>query len=156
MRGELNASHNKQGEGFKVVPMNTNIISWKIRYLAFQLISFPYSLFQLVLCAELRNCKGTFFGVAWEMRLNITWWVGIRFVLQKKGGRLGVRSLFLTNKALLGKWLWRFGLEKHHLWRRVLVVRFGSDLGGWRTKPIRGPHGCGLWKGIMSGWEDYF
>jgi hypothetical protein len=102
MRGELNASHNKQGEGFKVVPMNTNIISWKVRYLAFQLISFPYSLFQLVLCAELRNCKGTFFGVAWEMRLNITWWVGIWFVLRKKGGRLGVRSLFLTNKALLG------------------------------------------------------
>jgi hypothetical protein len=74
----------------------------------------------------------------------------------KEVGGLGVRSLFLTNKALLGKWLWRFGVEGHHLWRRVLVAKFGSDLGGWRTKPIRGPHGCGLWKGIMLGWEDYF
>jgi hypothetical protein len=74
----------------------------------------------------------------------------------KEAGGLGVRSLILTNKALLGKWLWRFGLEVQHLWRRVLVAKFGTDLGGWRTKPIRGSHGCGLWKGIMSGWEDYF
>jgi hypothetical protein len=74
----------------------------------------------------------------------------------KEVGGLGVRSLILTNKALLGKWLWRFGMEGDHLWRRVLMAKFGSDLGGWRTKPIRGPHGCGLWKGIMSGWEDYF
>ena len=74
----------------------------------------------------------------------------------KEAGGLGVRSLILTNKALLGKWLWRFGLEEQHLWRRVLVAKFGTDLGGWCTKPIRGSHGCGLWKGIMSGWEDYF
>jgi hypothetical protein len=67
-----------------------------------------------------------------------------------KGG-LGVRSLVLFNKALLGKWLWRFGLEENNLWRRVLVEKFGVELGGWRTKPIRGAYGCGLWKAIMAG-----
>ena len=74
----------------------------------------------------------------------------------KDVGGLGVRRLFWTNKALLRKWLWRFGLEEHHLWRRVIVAKFGTDLGGWCTQHIRGPHGCGLWRGIMSGWEDYF
>jgi hypothetical protein len=76
-------------------------------------------------------------------------------VPKAKGG-LGVRSLGLFNKALLGKWLWRFGLEENNLWRQVLVAKFGVELGGWRTNPIRGAHGCGLWKGILSGWDDYF
>uniref|UniRef100_A0A2N9ESY8 PARP catalytic domain-containing protein n=1 Tax=Fagus sylvatica TaxID=28930 RepID=A0A2N9ESY8_FAGSY len=93
-------------------------------------------------------------GMGDEVKHHLVGWDKV--CAPKEVGGLGVRSLFLTNKALLGKWLWRFGVEGHHLWRRVLVAKFGSDLGGWRTKPIRGPHGCGLWKGIMSGWEDYF
>ncbi len=73
----------------------------------------------------------------------------------KDKGGLGVRSLVLFNKALLGKWLWRFGLEVRNLWCRVLVVKYGTALGGWCTNPIRGTYGCGLWKGIMSGWGVY-
>ena len=76
-------------------------------------------------------------------------------VPKAKGG-LGVWSLVLFNKALLGKWLWWFGLEENNLWRRVLVAKYRVELGGWRTNPIRGAHGCSLWKGILSGWDDYF
>jgi hypothetical protein len=93
-------------------------------------------------------------GLGDEVKHHLVGWDTI--CTPKEVGGLGVRSLFLTNKTLLGKWLWRFGLEEHHLWRHVLVTKFGSDLGGWCTKLIRGPHGCRLWKGIMSGWEDYF
>ena len=48
------------------------------------------------------------------------------------------------NKALLGKWLWRFGIEETRLWRRVVTLKFGEKWRGWTSKLGRGVHGCGL------------
>ncbi len=42
-------------------------------------------------------------------------------------GGLGVKNLILFNKALLGKWLWRFGSEESHLWRRVIAAKYGLE-----------------------------
>jgi hypothetical protein len=70
-------------------------------------------------------------------------------------GGLGVRKIAVFNKALLGKWLWRFGLEESRLWRRVIASKYGVNSGGWSTKSIRGSHGCGLWRSINSGWSDF-
>uniref|UniRef100_A0A2N9F2D7 Reverse transcriptase domain-containing protein n=1 Tax=Fagus sylvatica TaxID=28930 RepID=A0A2N9F2D7_FAGSY len=71
-----------------------------------------------------------------------------------KGG-LGVRKLVPFNRALLDKWLWRFGVEDNRLWKRVLVERHGAGCGDWSTGWTRDSHGCGLWKGIMLGWNDF-
>uniref|UniRef100_A0A2N9IM18 Reverse transcriptase domain-containing protein n=1 Tax=Fagus sylvatica TaxID=28930 RepID=A0A2N9IM18_FAGSY len=68
-------------------------------------------------------------------------------------GGLGVKNLRVFNKALLGKWLWRFGAEETHLWRRVIAAKYGEEWGGWQSKPYRGSHGCGLWKSISLGGE---
>ena len=61
----------------------------------------------------------------------------------------------VINRALLGKWMWRFGREEDHLWRRVIAAKYGVDWGSWISKKANGPHGCSLWKGILSGW-DFF
>ena len=70
-------------------------------------------------------------------------------------GGLGVRKIVTFNKALLGKWLWQFGMEETHLWRRVIATKYGVSEGGWSTKKIRGAHGCGLWRSISSNWADF-
>lgn len=49
-------------------------------------------------------------------------------------GGLGIWNLRLFNQALLGKWLWRFGAERDHLWRNVIVVKYGEGWHGWTTK----------------------
>jgi hypothetical protein len=64
-----------------------------------------------------------------------------------KGGP-GVCKLVPFNRVLLGKWLWRFGVEGNRLWKRVLVARHGAGCGDWSTRWIHGSHSCGVWKGI--------
>jgi hypothetical protein len=40
-------------------------------------------------------------------------------------GELGIKNFMLFNKALLGKWLWRFGPEENSLCRQVIVIKYG-------------------------------
>uniref|UniRef100_A0A2N9GEV9 TIR domain-containing protein n=1 Tax=Fagus sylvatica TaxID=28930 RepID=A0A2N9GEV9_FAGSY len=70
-------------------------------------------------------------------------------------GGLGVRRVEVINRALLGKWLWRFGREDSHLWRRVIAAKYGLEGGGWFSKQPKGTHGCSLWKGIMLGRDRF-
>ncbi|RVX04003.1 putative ribonuclease H protein [Vitis vinifera] len=61
----------------------------------------------------------------------------------KENGGLGLRKLALLNKALLGKWLWRFACVKEDLWKQVLVAKYGQEDLGWRTKKANGAFGVG-------------
>ena len=69
-----------------------------------------------------------------------------------ENGGLGVRKLTTFNKDLLGKWLWWFGVDETRLWRKVVALKFGEELGGrgggggggWTSKLDRRVRGCGL------------
>ena len=71
-----------------------------------------------------------------------------------KGG-LGIRLLRRFNSALLGKWLWRHGMERDALSRKVIEAKYGDEGGGWCTKPVLGTYGVSVWKSIRSGKLDY-
>ena len=60
-----------------------------------------------------------------------------------ESGGLGIRRIGFFNKALLAKWLWRFGNESNRLWRQVIAAKYGEERGGWCTRGVRGSHGCG-------------
>jgi len=45
-------------------------------------------------------------------------------------GGLGIRRLGNFNSALLGKWLWRYGMETDALWRKVIEAKYGNIWGG--------------------------
>ena len=55
----------------------------------------------------------------------------------------------------LGKWLWRFGIEKDALWRQVIEMKYGCVWGVWCTRSVNDPYGVGLWKNISQGWPSF-
>ncbi|XP_065627152.1 uncharacterized protein LOC112033876 isoform X2 [Quercus suber] len=57
--------------------------------------------------------------VAWE-----------KVCLPRELGGLGIWKLAHFNQALLGKWLWRYGHETSHLWRRVIAMKYGEGKEG--------------------------
>uniref|UniRef100_A0A2N9EMD6 Reverse transcriptase zinc-binding domain-containing protein n=1 Tax=Fagus sylvatica TaxID=28930 RepID=A0A2N9EMD6_FAGSY len=58
-----------------------------------------------------------------------------------QNGGLAIRDLRSFNKALLGKWLWRYGSERDALWRLVVDAKYGSLWGGWCSELGKGPYG---------------
>ena len=58
-------------------------------------------------------------------------------------GGLGIRKLTTFNKTLLGKWPWHFRVEETQLWRRVVTLKFGEELGVGRGPPS--------WEGVFMG-----
>ena len=88
-----------------------------------------------------------------DSKLHLVGWDKVCAPLQNGG--LGVRKLTTFNKALLGKWLWRFGNEETRLWRKVVALKFEEEWGGWTSKLGRRVHRCCLWRSICMGWEDF-
>ncbi|RVW38340.1 putative ribonuclease H protein [Vitis vinifera] len=68
----------------------------------------------------------------------------------KSKGGLGLRKLVLLNKALLGKWIWRFAYNKDDLWKQVITAKYGQEGHGWRAKRAYGAIGVGVWKEIWK------
>ncbi|RVX21022.1 hypothetical protein VitviT2T_011245 [Vitis vinifera] len=68
----------------------------------------------------------------------------------KTKGGLGIRKLALLNKALLGKWIWRYASDKDNLWKQVIKVKYGQEDFGWRPKKTKGAVGVGVWKEIWK------
>lgn len=81
---------------------------------------------------------------------------GEKFVHPKAWEDPGLRSILLFNKALLGKWLWRFEVERASFWREILGAKYGVMEGGWCSIKGRGSYGVSLWRYIQRGWSDFW
>ena len=68
--------------------------------------------------------------------------------LHKEKGGLGVRNLAVMNKALLGKWVWRFAIKDNPAWKEVIRLKYQVQEGGWFTRDLWGSFSVGLWKDI--------
>jgi hypothetical protein len=92
-------------------------------------------------------------GIGDEFKYHLVSWSKVCSPIPEGG--LGIRNLRVFNKALLGKWLWRYAHEREAWWRIAIDAKFGSSWGGWSSIASSGPHGVGLWKNIRKGWSSF-
>ncbi|RVX19808.1 LINE-1 reverse transcriptase-like [Vitis vinifera] len=87
-------------------------------------------------------------GGSLERKVHLINWEVV--CTRKEKGGLGMRRIDSLNKALLGKWVWRFAVEKDNFWRLMIGVKYGQEEFGWKTKEGRGTYGVGVWKEVMK------
>jgi hypothetical protein len=88
-------------------------------------------------------------------KLHLVNWRKICAPIQVGGLGLGVLNSYICNQYLLGKWLWRYSIEKDAPWRKVVALNCGGEEGDWCSKPVGGSHGVGLWKHIRRGCDTF-
>lgn len=122
--------------------IKASLASIPIHYLS--LLVLPKSI-----CAELEKIQRDFLWTRGEdgKGMHLVAWEKI--CTPKDGGGIGIWWLSSMNKALLCKWLWRFGNDPGGLWRQVVAAKFGME-DGCNPSVQRGPYGCSPWRGIMQ------
>ncbi|CAN0872181.1 LINE-1 retrotransposable element ORF2 protein [Linum grandiflorum] len=95
-------------------------------------------------------------GMADTKKFHMVSWDNVK--VPKERGGLGILDLRCMNKALLGKWLWRFGVQREAWWRILVHIKFGLDRGSeWRSARPGGSAGWSVWfwicKENLEFWE---
>jgi hypothetical protein len=89
-------------------------------------------------------------GIGEEFKYHLVSWSK---VCSPIAGGLGIWNLRIFNKALLGKWLWRYAHEREAWWKSIMDAKYGSSRAGWCSLDPPRSHGVGLWKNIRKGWN---
>jgi hypothetical protein len=92
-------------------------------------------------------------GIGDEFKYHLVSQAKVWFPISEGG--LGICNLRMFNRALLGKWLWRFGIKRDAWWRTVVDSEFGCLRGGRCSHVPTGAFGVGLWKNVRKGWETF-
>jgi len=92
-------------------------------------------------------------GIGEEFKFHLVNWSKVCSPISSGG--LGIRNLRFFNKALLGKWLWRYVHERESWWKSVVDAKYGSTRDGWCSLDPPRSHGVELWKNIRKGWSSF-
>ena len=67
-------------------------------------------------------------GSSYKRKLHWVDWESVCNL--KENGGLGIVDLRLKNRALLNKWIWRYGYEPKAMWKSIIVSKYGGEFDG--------------------------
>ncbi|GMJ07534.1 hypothetical protein HRI_004422600 [Hibiscus trionum] len=78
-------------------------------------------------------------------------WVNWEKVCKPKTyGGLGIRDIRMKNRAMLNKWVWRYGCERSSLWRKIVDAKYGMDSSRLIPSATIGKRTSRIWKDITK------
>ncbi|KAJ0428711.1 putative RNA-directed DNA polymerase [Helianthus annuus] len=97
---------------------------------------------------ELEKLRGDFLWATTSDRQRMPWVAWNNTKAPKEFGGTGLGSLMETNIAMLGKWWWRFKIDKNSLWRKVIWC-LHQNARSWSCIPAK-LSAAGPWKQVAS------
>ena len=78
-------------------------------------------------------------------------WVDWNFVCNlKENGGLGIVDVGIKNRALLNKWVWRYGDEPNAMWKAIIASKYGGDHSDLFLSLNNQRRFSGTWKNITK------
>jgi hypothetical protein len=102
-------------------------------------------------CIEKLNRDFLWGGLGEVFKYHLVSWSKVCSPISEGG--LGIWNLRIFNKALLGKWLWRYTHQREAWWKVIVDAKYGGAWDGWCSLDPPGSHGVRLWKYIRKGWS---
>ncbi|GMJ01970.1 hypothetical protein like AT4G29090 [Hibiscus trionum] len=78
-------------------------------------------------------------------------WISRDTILRPKScGGLGLVNFAGRNRALLSKWVWRFGVEQNSLWRKLINTKYKESEDALIPRKVTSGRKYWVWKNIVS------
>ncbi|EOY07997.1 Uncharacterized protein TCM_022315 [Theobroma cacao] len=113
---------------------------------------FYMSIFQIPkrVIKELEKIERRFLWCGSEKKQKIHYIEWSKVCNYKENGGLGIINMEVKNRALLNKWLWRYGSEMGSLWREVIVKKVGGNLINLIPEMSANKRVSTVWKNIIK------
>ncbi|KAE8687175.1 hypothetical protein F3Y22_tig00111022pilonHSYRG00184 [Hibiscus syriacus] len=127
----------------RVVLVKSVLCSIPIHYLS--IFRIPISVLN-----KLNSIMASFLWGRSSDKKNIHWIKWDLVCKPKKLGGLGIPNLLLLNRALMGKWVWKFAGEKNSWWKSVVCCVYNMDPNSLMIRNTWTARSSWIWRGIVK------
>ncbi|KAE8673291.1 RNA helicase family protein isoform 2 [Hibiscus syriacus] len=102
------------------------------------------------ICKKLNSLMAAFLWGDGAEKKKMHWVSWDKICNPSSCGGLGVADLKYSNRALLGKWVWKFANEKSSLWKRFICTKHDVSCDSMDITKVLSHKDSWIWRGIVN------